>query len=336
MSKKINKTEYMYSTPRFRFAEGKMLTGDELYALSEAGSTLDIVNKLASKGNDFIKSQGGECDFDKVADLIFLDSFALIDEASETPSAYDFFKYVYDCHNLKSAIKCGIRGSDPTPLMYACSSVPFECAIEAYKNSGSDKYPKNMSAAIGKAIEAYAKTSNPQLIDVILDKACFADMLECAKDSGSDFLYEIVKTKIDIVNILICDRIMRLANQYTKNALLEETFIPGGSLTLGFFADMLEGDRRHFAEKLECTDYVKMASVLFDANAPAWKLECAADNTYMDIALKAKRVAFGAPVAAGYIIARELEAKNVRILINGKNNNLSPATIRERLRASYE
>ena len=336
MSKKISQTEYMYSTPRFRFAEGKMLTHDELYALSEAESASDIVNKLASKGNDFIKSQGGEYDFDKVADLMFLDSFSLISEASENPSAYDFFKYVYDCHNLKSAIKCGIRGSDAAPLMYACSSVAYEHAIEAYKNGGSDKYPKNMNAAIGAAIEAFAKTSNPQLIDVILDKACFADMLECAKNSGSDFLVSVVKTKIDLVNILICDRVMRLANQYTKSALLEETFIEGGTLTLGFFIDMLEGDRRHFAEKLECTDYVKMASVLFDANAPAWKLECAADNTYMDIALKAKQVAFGIEVAAGYIIARELEAKNVRILINGKNNSLSPSTIRERLRASYE
>ena len=336
MSKKIKQTEYMYSTPRFRFAEGKMLTSDELYALSEAENAADIVNKLASKGNDFIKSQGGEYDFDKVADLIFLDSFALVSEASETPSIYDFFKYVYDCHNLKSAIKCGIRGSDATPLMYACSTVAYEHAIEAYKNGGSDKYPKNMNAAIGEAIEAFAKTSNPQLIDVILDKACFADMLECAENSGSDFLVSVVKTKIDIVNILICDRVMRLANQYTKSALLEETFIEGGSLTLGFFMDMLDGDRRHFAEKLECTNYVKMASVLFDTSAPLWKLEKAADDTYMDVALKAKQVAFGVPVAAGYIIARELEAKNVRILINGKNNNLSPVTIRERLRASYE
>lgn len=336
MSKKMNQTEYMYSTPRFRFAEGKMLTKDELYALSEAENAADIVNKLASKGNDFIKSQGGECDFDKIADLIFLDSFALVNEASETPLVYNFFKYVYDCHNLKSAIKCGIRGSDPAPLMYHCSSVNPECAIEAYKNGGSDKYPKNMNAAIGEAIEAFAKTSNPQLIDVVLDKACFADMLECVNNSGSDFLCEIVKTRIDLVNILICDRIMRLANQYTKKSLLEETFIVGGNLKLDFFVDMLDSDRRHYAEKLECTDYVKMASVLFDADAPAWKLEKAADDVYMDVALKAKRVAFGAPVAAGYIIAREIEAKNVRILINGKNNGLAPALIRERLRASYE
>ena len=336
MSKKPNQTEYMYSTPRFRFAEGKMLTKDELYALSEAQSPADIVSKLVSKGNDFIKSQGEEYDFDKIADLIFLDSFSLVDEASENSSAYDFFKYVYDCHNLKSAIKCGIRGSDATQLTYLCSSVNPEYAIEAYKNGGSDKYPKNMNAAIGEVIEAYAKTSNPQLIDVILDKACFADMLDCATGSGSEFLISVVKTRIDLVNILICDRVMRLANQYTKKALLEETFIEGGSISLGFFCDMLEGDRRHFAEKLECTPYTKVASALFEANAPAWKLEKAADDSYMDVALKAKRVAFGIEVAAGYIIARELEAKNIRILINGKNNNLPAAAIRERLRASYE
>ena len=333
MSKKINETQYMYSTPRFRFAEGKMLTRDELYALSEAESADDIVSKLISKGNDFLK---GKENTDSVADLIFLDSFSLVSEASENPHAYDFFKYVYDCHNLKSAIKCGIRGIDAASLMYECSSVPSEYAIEAYKNGGSDKFPKNMSRAIGEAIEAYAKTANPRLIDLILDKACFADMLECVNNTGSQYLVSLVKTKIDLTNILICDRVMRHANQYTKKALLEESFICGGSIGLDFFSQMLEADRRYFAEKLECTDYAKVASVLFDESAPAWKLEIAADNAYMNIASYAKKVAFGIEVAAGYIIARELEAKNVRILINGKNNKLSPALIRERLVACYE
>ena len=336
MSKKINRTEYMYSAPRFRFAEGKMLKHDDLYALSEAESAQDIINKLASLGNDYAKRNCEECDPDKISDLIFLDCYGLVSEVSEKPEAYDFFRYVYDCHNLKSAIKCGIRGIEADSLMYACATVAPVEAVEAYKNGGSDKYPKNMSAAISEAIEAFAKTSNPQVVDTILDKACFADMLECAKKSESDYLVGIVTSKIDLTNILICDRVMRLGGQYTKEALLCETFIEGGNLTLDFYKSMLDLDRKSFAQKLESVGYTKMSSVLYDEKAPAWKLERAADDTYMDIAKKIKHVAFGIEIAAGYIIAREIEAKNIRILINGKINNLSPSVIRERLRASYE
>lgn len=336
MSKNQMKTEYMYSTPRFRYAEGKMLSRDELYSLCEAQNADDIAEKLVAKGNLFIKNSDGGYNLDIIADKIFLDSFAFVSEVSETPNVYDLFKYPYDCHNIKSAIKCKIRGIDPTPLMYYCASVSPECAIMAVCDGEKSKYPENMGNAIIEAIEAYAKTKNPQLIDIILDKACFADMLACAENSKSEYLVSVVKTRIDIANILLCDRVMRMQGEHIREAIFSMAFIDGGDIARDTLTDMLLSTRHELAEKLANTKYYLMSRVIFDEKSKPFMLEAAADNTLMELALLAKRVSFGIEVAAGYIIAREMEAKNIRILISGKKNGDKAQSIRERLRVSYE
>ena len=336
MSKKQIKTEYMYSTPRFRFAEGKMLTRDELYSLCEAQNAYDIAEKLVSKGNAFVKNSDGGYDLDLIADKIFLDSFNFVSEVSETPHIYDIFKYPYDCHNLKSAIKCAIRGVDAMPLMYFCSSVSPEHTVEAIKNREVIKFPKNMANAALDAIDSYAKTKNPQLIDIVLDKACFADMLALAKDSRSEYLAEVVRTKIDLANILLCDRMMRMPCEHSREAIFDMAFIDGGSINRDVLTDMLSLTRRELAEKIANTEYYLLSRVLFDEKSNLAMLEKAADDTLMELALNAKRVSFGVEVAAGYIMAREMEAKNIRILINGKKNGDAAQSIRERLRVSYE
>lgn len=336
MSKNQMKTEYMYSTPRFRYAEGKMLSRDELYSLCEAQNADDIAEKLVAKGNSFIKNNDGGYDLDLIADKIFLDSFAFVSEVSETPEIYDFFKYPYDCHNIKSVIKCNIRGTDPTSLMYYCASVSPECAVAAVTEGDGSKYPENMRKAIGDAIEAYAKTQNPQLIDIILDKACYADMLACATLSKSEYLIDVVKTKIDIANILLFSRLMRMPSEYVRKAIFDMAFIDGGDIMRDALADMLSLTNRDLAEKLANTKYYLMSRELFDEKSKSWMLEAAADNTLMELAQSAKRVSFGIEVAAGYMIAREMEAKNVRILINGKKNGDKAQNIRERLRVTYE
>ena len=280
MSKNQIKTEYMYSTPRFRYAEGKMLTRDELYTLCEAQNTFEIADKLVAKGNDLKNSDGGY-ELDLIADKIFLDSFLFVSEVSETPLVYDIFKYPYDCHNLKSAIKCNIRGVDPMPLMYSCGSVDPVCAVNAINDGENSWYPQNMRDAITEASEAYAKTKNPQLIDIILDKACYADMLACAQSSGSEYLLSAVKTKIDISNILLCDRVMRMQGEYTREAVFNMAFIEGGDISRDTLTDMLSLTRHDLADKLANTKYYLISRVLFDEKSTLWMLEKAADDTVM-------------------------------------------------------
>ena len=55
----------------------------------------------------------------------------------------------------------------------------------------------------------------------------------------------------------------------------------------------------------------------------------------MEVAREAKMVSFGAEILVGYLIAREYEVKNLRILLAGKSVGLTTDALRERMRLSY-
>ena len=71
------------------------------------------------------------------------------------------------------------------------------------------------------------------------------------------------------------------------------------------------------------------------ASEPLGVLDCRCDNFYMDRVRGAKMIPFGPAVPAAYLIAREFEVKNLRIILGGKQAGLSPDAIRARVRRGY-
>src|SRR5699024_5979671 len=64
-------------------------------------------------------------------------------------------------------------------------------------------------------------------------------------------------------------------------------------------------------------------------------LEKAIDDHFMDFAKKAKSMTYGPEVLLGYLIAKEQEIKNLRIIFISKLNSLPKDFTRERLRETY-
>ena len=59
------------------------------------------------------------------------------------------------------------------------------------------------------------------------------------------------------------------------------------------------------------------------------------DDFYLDIVKSAKNVLYGPEPLGAYIVAREYEVRNLRIVVAGKLSGLRAETIKERLRSSY-
>lgn len=331
MGKKNNSNEYMYSTPRFRFAEGRLLCMSELYELCESDGTDDIIQKLISKGNDL-----GDADIDSVPDKLFDGAFDLVDEISKDASSYDLFRYPYDCHNIKCAIKASLRHADTDGMMYSCASVPCDEIAKAVCDREFFMYPKHMAIAAQEAMELYAKTHDPSVIDITVDKAAYKDMLCAAVLTGSQYMISLVKAKIDLANILMCIRMLKFAPTGMQNERLELAYIEGGSIDKSMLSYCIEGGISVLADKLFGMGYTKMSDAISSGIGQMWRCEKSADDTLMDISKRAKSISFGIEVGAGYIMACETEAKNLRILISGKRSGMSGDSIKERLRESYE
>lgn len=335
MTVRYKDTDFMYASARVRSLENSVISREKTERLLEAKTSSDIIAALPEYGFELIRKGEDESILREETLLSVLE--CAYSEVSamcrETPIA-DFMRYQYDCNNIKAIIKCVSRGVDPKGMMFNLGTVSPDALIEAMREKDYSVLPQNMAEAVPAALEAFASSANPQQIDLILDRACFADMLDFATATDVDYIKDLVKTRIDLLNIITCIRIIRMKMYFAAEPFMREAFLVGGRFDLSFFISALEYGEEVLFSELEYSEYAPLVEKAAH-DSPLYLIERVADDIWMEKAKKAKYIPFGAPVIVGYLAALEYEVKNLRIILAGKDAGLDTDVIKERLRASY-
>lgn len=342
--KKLQPTEYMYASARIRALENRLVGRERIELLIEARSADEVMDRLTEFGLSPAESDAeastlsaGEAQSrarEEMLLAVLREAYTEVETSVPDPAVFRYFRYPYDCNNLKAAIKCAVRGISAEDLLFDFGTVPADEVETLLREGKYDKFPAAMAAAIPVAKEAYDKTADPRRIDTVLDRACYADMLADATASGDEVLMGWLKAKIDLTNILITLRILRMGMGSVGAAFLEESLLPGGTLDGKFFAEAYEGGEDRLWEAITPTAYGKLAVVEGDPR-PLSAVEKTADDLYMELVRKDAKTPFGAPVVGGYLAGCETAVKNIRIILAAKDAELDSAVIRERIRVSY-
>lgn len=324
-TRKNKETDYLFASARVRAAENRLIGADKTESAINAKDASEIESLI-----DSIGSTEGETD--KLSAYLGR-AYSFIAEISPSENIASFLRYGYDCNNIKAALKCHFRETDCSEMLFSFGTVAVDKILAMPYELDFSALPKNMSQAAEEAFDAYAKTGDPQLIDIILDKACYADMLSAASESD-DFAYDLVRMKIDLTNIMMCARIIRMGGGFSERDVLQRSLIAGGYLD----------EKKLFEAKSENelsaviigSEYSSLSAFLTDDGAFSLaEIERRCDDIYMKKVKKAKSLPFGAPLLSAYLVAVEYEVKNLRIILAGKRAGLSGEKIRERVRLSY-
>lgn len=187
-----------------------------------------------------------------------------------------------------------------------------------------------------KALKAYRESENPAMIDISLDKSYYERELALAKATGIESLLAYTKEAIDLVNIKTLLRIrgQKLDFDHLKNSLIE-----GGNLDKNDVLAMISMDVNEIVSKtssLKVNSYLKKSLDRDKKDSEnLLDLEKAIDDHFMDFAKNAKSMTYGPEVLLGFLIAKEQEIKNLRIIFISKLNSLPKDFTRERLRETY-
>ncbi len=338
--KRLKPTEYTYASARIRALENRMVGRERIDLLVEARSADEALDRLAEYGLSLPDTEGASAkDATGAArEAMLLSALKAAYGEAETstpdPAAFRYFRYPYDCNNIKAAIKCAIRGISAEDLLFDFGTVPADEVEGLLREGKYTDFPPKMAAAIPTAREAYDKTGDPRRIDTVLDRACYEDMLDAAFATGEDVLQSWLAIRVDLTNILITIRILRMGMGEIGGGFLTESLLPGGRLNADFFARAYAAGEDALWEGLHRTPYERLSRVEGDPR-PLSALERAADDLYMAQVRKDAKTPFGAPVVAGYLVGWETAVKNIRIILAAKDAGLAPAVIRERIRLSY-
>jgi V/A-type H+-transporting ATPase subunit C len=257
------------------------------------------------------------------------ETYALIRNMIEDCRLTDIFLIKYDYHNLKTLLKSEATGENPDNLLIdsgtiLCRHLKVMLQEDKYKGISA-----NMASSITEARDVLARTQDPQLLDMILDKAMYADMLDIVNSLDFDFLKRYVILMIDSVNLRAYVRSLRMKK---GSEVFRYALIPGGDVPIPrLLSDSVEN--AFYASPLAPAAQIGAQALRGEARLYAVDMAC--ENILLKYLKKAKYVAFGAEPLIGYMAAMEAELVSVRTVIAGLMAGLSAETITERLRESY-
>lgn len=323
----LKQNDYLYASARIRSMEAGLITREKLERMLEQPTAAEAMAQIGV--NDAAAPTAREAWFSARLEEAYREIIAML----PAPDAVRFLQYPYDCNNIKAALKCAARGIPCASMLIGCSTLPAEAYPDMAERRDFGQLPAHMAAAAADAWAGYARTADPQQIDLILDRACYMDMREAAR---TVFTAELVRTKIDLTNLMIFLRVLRMGLTPANRAMFDAALLSGGDVPDDTFRAALEGGETSLRDALAGTVCAEVFARFDGENEPTLAaLEAVCDDAWMRRIQTAKSVSFGEAVPVAYLCAWEYAVKNMRIICAGKDAGLPNETIRERMRECY-
>lgn len=327
----MDRENFIQSSVRIRHAEKKLLTKQQLQRLADAKNLEDAIKLLneTSYSSELSKLDRPE-NYEQVLSEVLNKTYKEAMEISPEKSLVEILSCKYDYHNLKVLVKENIL-KEKFDSMY-CMLDGNE--IEAFRELAL-KNDEGLSKDFKECLDFFETTKDPQDIDIFIDKKYFEKVLSLAEDFKLEMITEYFKAMIDFINLRT---FIRCRKQNQVKETLEKVLIKGGDVETDKILDMFYEDIEILPVKLKAYKIGRVLSKIVEEYKNTNSLnsfEKSMDDYLVEIVRKAKSIHYGAEVIFSFLFAKELEIKNLRLILVGKVNGLSADFIKERLREVY-
>ena len=326
----VDDGEFAFTTGSVRVLETRLLTGAQLGRMAEATDAAEAWRMLADAG----ATKASEISWQNYEEALakeLQELYRYVGLVSPKPELTNWLAHRYDFHNLKVFLKARFLTEDPTEAVFDVGLVPAKLIEQAVKTEVWKALPEELAKAGERAALEYASTKSVQAFDIVVDRQMYA-YLKAA--SCHPFLHALVDMWCDLINLKTALRARVLAKE---KEFFNKALMGPGALSFDRLLSLFEAPLENWAEELRNTQYSN-----FIAQALArWGDELVAhldklsDDFVLERLSAAKLALYGVEPLVSYVLAKETELKNIRIIMVGKINGLSVEALKERIRASY-
>jgi V/A-type H+-transporting ATPase subunit C len=329
---KFKDTDFLHASARIRSVSKKLLTNRQILQMAETPS-LEEAWKLCNDAG--IGATTPAEDFERALSENLDEAYELLESLVEGHDFLRLLRYEYDALNLKILIKAKAMNSDCEGMLTSLGSIPAGVIAAEFKGGVYEKTPPRLARAAAEAEDALARTGDPQLVDVILDKAMLAAMNEKAQGYDIPILHRIVRERIDLENIKAAVRLSRIGKDLD---FLKRLLSPGGAVDPAAISAAFPQGMNAIVDMIEATPYGERLAPSLQPLRDGGSLtefERLCDNLRLDILSGTKFIPFGVEVLVVYALAKDMELRAVRIVLASRLAGVNPGLIRERLRETY-
>ena len=332
MAEKITNENYLYISAMLRAKEPKMLNSERIERILSAASFKDAAQVAVECGYADMTAMSTS----EIEDAIEARKVEILAELSRLvpeKALVEAFRLKYDYHNAKVLVKSMNLPYSAEELLSQAGRVKPERLSEALSTDSYRFIPLKLGKAMQEAADTLAKTGNPQLADLELDRMYTEELLELAETLGEpEFALGYARMIIDTANLRTLIRVQKMGRDadYLRTVLID-----GGSVRTVRLSE--EAGTDILPELFRGTPLVAAAeagaAVLEGGSLTVFEKAC--DDAMMHYLRDAKLCGYGNAVVIGYLTGMETELMDLRMLMTGLKTGISPETIRERLRETY-
>lgn len=270
-----------------------------------------------------------QADFQAVADNHVRKACELIKAVTTDKKMTDCFFLRYDVHNLKVLIKSRHLAHAPEFL-----SPNGSLDVDMLKHCVADRsyalLPAELAEGLKKLEKRIAVEFAPLLVDVMLDQAMYRQIFRNLEGRESSLAYRYFQAKADLFNLTMLLRVRALKEDA---AYFEALALPGGRIALRSYVNGFADNERLVRLISVYGMAVKQAAqaAVLDAKKLPY-FEKVADDTLYAMFKPYRYDTACIEVLLAYLLQRQREAANVRLILTGKKNSFPAEAVQERVR----
>lgn len=321
------KETYTYAVSRVRCRETALLTRLDFDRLMQCKTEEECLRTLQDKG--WGKEAGVSL---SAEDLLLEENTRLWQFAGELVpdlTVFNVLRLPADFNNLKAAIKSVLTKTSPPHIYMAGGTVDPALMQKAVEKNDFSLLPPFLSEPGRQAAQVLLQNRDGQRCDVILDRACLFAIQQAGKESDCPLLSDYAEMVTALANIRVAVRCQKTGKNRT---FLLEALTPCRTLSLESLCTAALKGRDDFLSYLSFTPYAEAAEALRESMT---RFEKWCDDRLMELIRTQKYESFSLGPLIAYILARQNEMSNVRVLLAGKRHHMDDRLIQERLRELY-
>jgi len=341
-----NQEEYAFANGIVRKLERELIGRElmeTLLKMKDITSALKVLNESDSFQSifDITKPENFESTLNQELEH-YHNIFKNISKVSPFNFLYFTFASKYDFQNLKVIIKSKFLKKEVSDEMISniYTIDPAKLILAVYEEKYED-IPGSFKFLIKKTFTEYQKHKDPEKIDFVLDRERFIMILNRIREveiiePEEPFLRRFIRINIDLNNIINC---IRAKIRGEKKSFIREFIVNEGEFKIEKIIDIFESPLTSWIEKLNNTDYKNLIEAGINAyqkNKSLMEIEKEKDNYILNFTKIGKYITFGIEPLIGFIVAKENDVRNIRIILSGIMNKISENKLKERLRDTYE
>ena len=328
-----------YSTlnTRIRTYEAELISRSRYERMLSANSAEEVYALLRETVyGDFINEEDRVHDFEHVLIAELKRVYENLYQLTPDPSIVDYFALRYDYQNLKVLVKAKFMEADFSEFLVPIGTMPLSNLKELVYTRKSEIAEPPMIACIDEVFSYIENYHEIQSIDIIFDNHFWEHLWSIGKRYDDVFLQGIIQRQVDIFNISTA---LRCFAMNRHRGFISAVLADNGTLPAKELLEAITTSLEVFVQYLQNTPYKELINHSYDELVEKKTLntfDLRKDNFLMGKLKEQKIVPFGPSAMIGYLYAKEIESKNLRIILIGKINKVPEEILRSRVRDTYE